>query len=260
MSWLDLVEPRAAAVRMPELVTLPGPGPVLLVAPHPDDEVLGAGGTLRKYVEAGETVNVVFVTDGRRGGHDRGRPDVLAAVRQREAEASCASLGVTGVDFLNAPDGTFKVDQQLVDALAAVLSRSRPRLLFVPGFEERHREHLLTAALAAEMWRQVCGDWMICAYEVWTPLAPDCVVNITRQFEHKCAALRCHASRLERIDYLAFMEGLARYRSALVPLPNVRFAEAFRRSSAEAFTNALIDSLPIKDRALGEPLSERISP
>lgn len=231
---------RAAALRLPELVRLPGTGPVLLVAPHPDDEVLGAGGTLRKHAEAGHEVHVLFVTDGRRGGRSaRRRPGELAAVRRREAEAACAVLGCASAEFLEAPDGTFRADAGLVAAVREVLDRRAPRLVYAPGVEERHRDHLLVAALVASAWLEGSGDWTVCAYEVWTPLDPSCVVNITAQMEHKRAAMRCHASQLEQIDYLDAMEGLARYRAALIPVPSARFAEAFWRCTPEAYAQVL---------------------
>jgi LmbE family N-acetylglucosaminyl deacetylase len=235
---IEGAEARAAELRMPEIVGLPGSGPVLFVAPHPDDEVLGAGGALRKHAEAGDDVTVLFVTDGARGG---GRGREIAAVRQREAEKACAVLGCARAEFLRLPDGRFRVDRGLVAAVCEIAARLRPRLVYAPGVAERHRDHLLTAALVAEVWRAGGGDWTICAYEVWTPLVPNCVVNITAQMVHKRTALRCHASQLEKLDYLAAMEGLARYRAALIPVPGARFAEAFWRGPPEAYARALRD-------------------
>src|SRR5579885_3094484 len=60
-----------------------GPEPVLVLAPHMDDEVIGPGGTLRRHVEAGAAVTVVFLTDGRMGGWDDG---TLNQRRKRESE------------------------------------------------------------------------------------------------------------------------------------------------------------------------------
>lgn len=244
-------EARAAALRRPATVRLPGPGPVLFIAPHPDDEALGAGGTLRKHVEAGDEVSVLFVTDGARGG-GRGRGGRVAALRQREAEASCAVLGCARVEFMGAPDGRFRAEPGLVASLGDAIARLRPRLVYAPGPAEHHRDHLLTAALVAEAWRARGGDWAVCAYEVWTPIAPNCVVNVTAQMEVKRAALRCHASQLESIDYLSAAEGLARYRAALIPVPGARFAEAFWRARPGDYVRALGDVLAAGWTAEGE--------
>lgn len=251
----EAAEARAAELRMPEIVRLPGSGPVLVIAPHPDDEVLGPGGTIGKHVEAGDEVHVLFVTDGRRGARGLGTPDEVAAIRKEEAEASCATLGCASTEFLGAPDGAFRADLTLVSAVREVLDRRRPRLIYVPGFEERHRDHLLAASLFSGAWLAGGGDFTICAYEVWTPLSPNCLVNITAEMDRKRRAMRCHASQLERLDYLDAMEGLARYRAALIPVPSARFAEAFWRCTPEEYTNALFDFL----RARGGASTERIS-
>jgi LmbE family N-acetylglucosaminyl deacetylase len=240
---VDAALARAAEIGMPEPVKLPGPGPALLIAPHPDDEVLGAGGTLRKHVEAGDEVSVVFVTDARPRGRGAGERDDVAAARRREAEAACDCLGVGGRSFLGAPDGRFAPEDDLVAGLREAIGRAAPRVVYVPGFEERHRDHLLAAALLARAWLEGGGDWTVCAYEVWTPLRPNCVVNVTAQIDHKRAAMRCHASQLERVDYLSALEGLGAYRAALLPTPPAggvrRFAEAFWRCTPGAFVAAL---------------------
>ncbi len=252
VSLLCDVEAHAAGLCRPEIVRLPGSGPVLLLAPHPDDEVLGAGGALCKHLQSGDSVSVLFVTDGRLGGRGHGKPLELAALRQREAIDACAALGGATCEFLGAEDGNLRPLPTLVSALREVILRVQPRLVYVPGFDEQHRDHVLTSALLAEAWRLDGGDWTVCAYEVWTPLKPNCVVNITRQMEQKRAALRCHRSQLEQLDYLHAMEGLAQYRSALIPLPDVRFAEAFWRSTPQAFTCGL-ERFVASQRAGGGP-------
>ena len=64
-------------------------GPALVVAPHPDDEVAACGGMLLHHVDAGNPVEVVFLTDGARGSwHSDTDPDYVA-VREREARSVC---------------------------------------------------------------------------------------------------------------------------------------------------------------------------
>src|SRR5262245_39556072 len=96
---------------------------ILVLAPHPDDEVLGAGGVLREAVERGIPVRVVFLTNGDSNEWSflayRKRPVVLpravlamGAIRQREAVLATESLGVPAADlsFLGYPDyGTLDI-------------------------------------------------------------------------------------------------------------------------------------------------------
>ena len=74
-------------------VRILGNGPVLALAPHPDDEVFGCAGAIMRHVAAGDPVTVIIVTDG--GGARYDQPDRADYVAQRHAE-SCAAAAVLG--------------------------------------------------------------------------------------------------------------------------------------------------------------------
>lgn len=102
------------------------PRRVALVAPHPDDEVLGAGGLLQQISRAGVKTELVAVTDGEASHPDEDRGDV-AAKRAAESRLALARLGCAGVFIrrLHFPDGSVTAGE---DRLAELLSR-----LLVPG-------------------------------------------------------------------------------------------------------------------------------
>src|SRR5437016_1821426 len=81
-------------------------GPVMVIAPHPDDEVIGCGGTVIRHVRAGDQVSIIYLT---RGERSRGFPWLSAAQKQarrmKEAICSCSILGVTDTLFLDGVDG-----------------------------------------------------------------------------------------------------------------------------------------------------------
>src|SRR5262245_5051670 len=81
---------------------------VLVRSPHPDDESIGCGGTLRKHALRGDEVRVVFLTSGEKGGHGR-PPEETARVREGEAVAAAAILGLSGVEFWRQQDGGLRV-------------------------------------------------------------------------------------------------------------------------------------------------------
>lgn len=66
------------------------PEQVIVVAPHPDDEVLGAGGTLARWARAGAAITIVAVTDGERSHPDSATWSARAMARQRRAESEAA--------------------------------------------------------------------------------------------------------------------------------------------------------------------------
>jgi LmbE family N-acetylglucosaminyl deacetylase len=245
----------AERFRQPEVIKKPEGNRVLLLAPHPDDEVIGAGGTLIKHRKAGDPVKVVFMTDGRRGKLRRQTIEEIVRIRREEAVRGCSVLGVEDLVFLNAPDGELDATAETVERLRAVLCEYRPDVLYLPHLRDMHRDHLFTNVVLAAAADSLADDAMVYAYEVWTPLLrPNCVVNITKEFGQKQEAMRCHQSQLELVDYQGRVEGLGRYRSGTIPLPGVMYAEAFYRQPAAVYVQELRAYLNGEDP--GEEVSE----
>lgn len=102
-------------------------GPVLVVAAHPDDEVLGCGGTIARLTEAGVTVHVLFFTDGVSARPDAAQSDA-AAPRKQAAITSLALLGVHAPEFLQFPDNRLDTVAMLdlSQSVERVLARVAP--------------------------------------------------------------------------------------------------------------------------------------
>ena len=86
---------------------------ILVISPHPDDESIGCGGTIQRHIAEGDVVQVELLTSGEKGGHDLSAADV-AKVREQEAIAAAAILGVNHVEFYREPDGDLRARRSLV--------------------------------------------------------------------------------------------------------------------------------------------------
>jgi len=202
---------------------------VLVISPHPDDEAIGCGGTLRRHVEAGAEVRAIFLTSGERGvrGQD---PAETAPIREQEAAAAAKVLGYEALEFWREPDGAVGATAALIGKLRATLDTFRPELIYVPHPDEMHLDHkaaasLVHAAIASDAAAPAPAVRM---YEVWTPLQRiDHVEDISEQIEVKMAAIRAHASQcaIMRFDEAAL--GLARYRGEMHSWPGGPYAEVF---------------------------------
>ena len=141
---------------------LPPSGRVVVVAPHPDDEVLGVGGTLARFAAAGAAIVLVAVTDGERS--HPGQEDILRRLRPAESAAAAARLGIvpTQTSRLGHPDGA--VDE---DLLASQLSDliSGGDVVLAPWVRDGHPDHdrVGRAALVAARSQGAAG-W---GYLVW---------------------------------------------------------------------------------------------
>lgn len=163
MGWLACAQLAACGV-----LEMPAADARLVVlAAHPDDEALGAGGLIASVARAGSKVEVIIATDGEAShpGSPTHSPAVLAALRRVEAAAALAALApLATLTFLGLPDGGLDVVRQdLVDALRPQVDATT--LLVTPWIGDRHPDHEACADAAAEVAAQArCAHWQ---YPIW---------------------------------------------------------------------------------------------
>jgi LmbE family N-acetylglucosaminyl deacetylase len=138
--------------------------PLLVVSPHPDDEVLGAGGLMRSHALAGRGVIVLSVTNG-----EAAYPDwtELHRIRRRELHDALYVLGAGTIDTirLGIPDGHVKDHRlELVEVLCRLIAR-RP-VLVAPYEFDGHPDHDATGAVCCD----VAGTHRLTLvrYPIWT--------------------------------------------------------------------------------------------
>lgn len=204
---------------------------VLVLAPHPDDETIGCGGTLRLHIQRGDRVAVVFLTSGELG-LEHLPPHEARRIRETEAAAAAQILGLSALEFLRLPDWYLGENLPAArTALAPVLAREAPALIYAPHPAEWHPDHRAAFALLAGTLPSTPPD--IRCYEIWTPLAAhDEVEDITATMAAKLRAVRCYRSQLAAFRYDRATRGLAAYRGALAA--KTRYAEVFSNPSFQA--------------------------
>ncbi len=197
---------------------------VLVIAPHPDDEVIGCGGTVRLHRQLGHTVSILYLTDGERGIKNM-NPIKCAELRRVEAVRSAGHLDVPeeNLHHLHLRDGDLINQSGTNYDFRDILQRADPDIIYLPSFIETHRDHYAANIL---LKNNLVKSATICAYEVWTPLIPNRLVNISNVVEAKKNALMEHASQLKELDYLDAAMSLNRYRAAMYRKSS-QFAEAF---------------------------------
>lgn len=204
----------------------------LIVSPHPDDETLGMGGTIRRRVDEGDRVEVIFLTSGERGGHGRA-PEETARVREAEAARAAVLLGVSAFEFWHEPDGALRASPQVVDRLREVIASREPAFVYSTHADEQHPDHVAASSIVARAAARLpdeCGVPRLLTFEVWTPLARmDEIVDISEQLPAKLAAIRAYTSQVDVLGFDAAFEGLARYRGEMHSWPGGPHAEVFRR-------------------------------
>jgi LmbE family N-acetylglucosaminyl deacetylase len=212
-------------------------GPVLVVAPHPDDELIGCGGVLAAHRERGDDVRVLVIFDGALGDPDQrfGTPAQCAARRVEEARAGGRHLGLTDYVFLGLPEGHRASTAQLETGAARIATeaqRMRARCIYAPAVTDAHFDHYQTA-LAVELALERLGPTIEAwGFEVETPVRADRLFAIDAFAERKWAALAEHVSQIAYRDLVAAASRTARLRAAR--LVGVEAVEAFQRLHARA--------------------------
>jgi len=180
----------------------PREGPLIIVAPHPDDETLGAGGLITTWARRQLPITLLSITDG-----EAACPEMadLATLRQRELSAALQVLspGAAVVERLGLPDGRVGEHQvALAEALRAMTSSDVT--IVAPFHQDGHPDHDIAGAVAQRVARQrgvTLVQYPIWAWHQATPLAFSgrrigrFVLSQSAR-EAKAKAIRCHASQL----------------------------------------------------------------
>jgi LmbE family N-acetylglucosaminyl deacetylase len=207
----------------PEALSAPPRGRALCLSPHPDDDVIGCGGTLALHRAQGDAVRVVVAFDGALGL----APGVDPSVRCAEALRAGQRLGVSDYVFLGHPEGheprTADLERGATELRGQVAAWA-PEVVYVPWMGEQHLDHRTLARVARLALAGFQGQ--VWGYEVWTPLVPARVVDVTSVWGRKLASLREHTSQLERSGLEARMRGMGALRGVHLPAGG-RYGEAF---------------------------------
>lgn len=125
---------------------LPGEN-ILIMAPHVDDEILGCGGALLKYLKQDKSVSIVYLTDGAKKKVNSEDKDI-ASTRVEEAKhvAELIQIPMDRTYFLEAEDGNLK-NSFKEEQLSRILSSIRPDVIFLPSPMDTHQDHVNSSLL-----------------------------------------------------------------------------------------------------------------
>ena len=218
---------------------------VLVVVAHPDDEVLGCGGTIARHADAGDQVQVLIVAEGatsRQDQRDRLQAGDELFTLAQAAQTAGSILGAAGVELLDLPDN--RLDSlhrlDLIKRIEQHIDRHQPQLVYVHHAGDVNVDHRRLHEAVVTACRPTPGHPVkrLLSFEVassteWQPpgsssaFQPNWFVDISEQWQLKRAALEAYASEMRPWPHarsIDAVEHLARWRGAQV---GVEAAEAF---------------------------------
>jgi len=201
----------------------------LVFAPHPDDELIGVGGTLLRRKAAGGQVALALMTNIDAA---HGWPAELVEKKEVQIKNAVQFMGFDAVHRLDFP--STRLDEVplrlLVDAVSQVIKNYQPNEVFVPHWGDIHSDHRITfdAVASAVKWFRYPSVERVLAYETLSEtefalrpdqqFRPNVFIDISKHLDAKLAALQIYSAELgpfpfprsaEAVKALAMVRGSA---------------------------------------------------
>ncbi len=187
---------------------------ILVVAAHPDDEVLGCGATIAKHAAQGDNVHILILGEGatsRAGARSRTAFKQVLSKLKTSAERAADLLGAQSVTLLDLPDNRFdSVDLlDVVKRVEAMVEKHRPSMVYTHHSGDVNIDHRVTHEAVVAACRPIPGHpvdtllfFEVASSTEWQtpdfkrPFTPDWFVDVSETAEKKIAALKAYASEM----------------------------------------------------------------
>ena len=183
-------------------------GRALGIVAHPDDMEYGAASAVARWTDHGKDVRYLLVTRGE-AGISTMPPAVVGPAREQEQRRSCATVGVSVVEFLDHPDGLVEANLDLRRDLAAAIRRHQPEVILSINHRDgwggpswNHADHRAVGRALLDAVRDAANPWLFPdAGAAWAGVrlaafnaSPQSThgVDVTGYLDRGIASLRCH--------------------------------------------------------------------
>jgi LmbE family N-acetylglucosaminyl deacetylase len=207
---------------------------VLVLAPHPDDELIGCGGTLCRILSDEARASILLATDGSRLESLYDLPKARRrTIRLEEASRVASALGAELV-LWRKEDARLQRTDELVRKLADLLGELDPSHIFTPFLGDMHADHRALSRILGEALALSRGEPQVLQYEVWGLVPVNLYCDITDQVETLERLLFLYERAMRVQDFVHFCESrnLAR---ALEVAGRPAYAEAFLSTTSKEY-------------------------
>ncbi|MCU0540491.1 MAG: PIG-L family deacetylase [Desulfobacterales bacterium] len=227
-----------------------GPVDILVIAAHPDDAEFGAAGTVAKWVREGRRAAYLVCTSGEKGTTDLSiTPEELIRIREEEQREAARLLGVEEVLFLRRPDQGLEDTPEFRKLIVRQIRTFQPKIVMTSDPYRRyiwHRDHRVIGQVVLDAVFPYARDHLaypdliaegILPHKVrelyfWGAEEINLRSDITRTFDLKIAALRCHVSQVREFSRGDPAEWLRQRCREMAAGESFGLAEGFHRVEA----------------------------
>ncbi|MCK5944981.1 MAG: PIG-L family deacetylase [Planctomycetes bacterium] len=203
-------------------------GPVLVLAAHPDDEVIGAGGMLAHHAAAGHDIVVVHATDGAQGDPGQREAGDIRDVRRAEGVEALRRLGLGPARHWDLADGQLPEHlDELTARVTEVIREVQPKTLYAFHAGEAHRDHRAIAKAVADAAAALPDDCRCLCYGVNFVPCGGTLFDITDVYPKVYEALKAYVSQNAYIDLPGMSEHRCRAATVNLDIGGVLYGEMF---------------------------------
>jgi LmbE family N-acetylglucosaminyl deacetylase len=193
---------------------------ILLIAPIQGDEAIGCSGVLSANAHKKGSLEIIYCT--------KDTPE-----RMKEAEKAASLLGSKRNHFLQFPEKHLTDNKDFCENLIKLFNNIKPAVVFLPFWFDNHPTHIALSKALLRIRKKIELEFVVYAYGVWTPIIPNCVFDITDEWESKKKVLECYKSQDQK-NHIRMVEGINQYWASM-KVPDGKYAEAFFTISAAKY-------------------------
>jgi N-acetylglucosamine malate deacetylase 1 len=192
---------------------------ILIIAAHPDDEVLGMGGTIKKLAKQGHNLHLCSVTEGASAQYT---DEKMVEIRKNACIKSGEFLGISSFEFLDFKDmGLDSIPRlDIIREIEKIIQKIDPKIVFTTPMNDLHPDHKLVNECTISASRPLKNniEKLLC-YEIPSPLVqqfnPNVFENINDEFSDKIESFKMYESEIEEFPHprsILTIESLANFR------------------------------------------------
>ena len=183
----------------------------LVIAPHPDDEIIGPGGTLLKMLDGGAQITVLFLSSGKKGEEE---------TREAESKTLAEKMGFKAI-FLSHNANNIPTDSETVNLVSQYIREHGKDGVFITFLLDDHPDHRLASDLLYRAYNagKISPRTPVWAYQVYTSLIPNVIVDITDVAARKNDMIKTYQSQYKYRDWGNYALGLNAYNSRFFKKP-----------------------------------------
>ena len=171
---------------------------ILVIAPHPDDEVLGMGGTIKKLSKKNKIILCV-VSEGTTAQYKNKK---MIQVRKDSCKKTAKILGISQIQFLDYPDMRLNLSHLDINKkLEEIIEKYKPKIVYTAPKHDLNLDHQAVFNCTLVACRPKSGVKQILCYEIQgntkVPFVPNVFENIEKNFHIKLKDLKCINLRLK---------------------------------------------------------------